>query len=80
MGYDTSGESDGLGFGLNFLMTPLGSINEVEALVCTSRSIKNEDMYLGCSEMGGGGIGGNGEVHNEKYGMRLPTKTPKILL
>jgi len=49
MGYKTSGGGvnmgDGLGFGLKFLMTLLGSIDEVEASLCTLRSIKNE-VYM----------------------------------
>jgi len=72
--------SGGLGFALNFLMTLSGSIYEVEASICTFRSIKKEGMYVRCSETRGGGIGGNGLFHNGKYGMRIPIEIPKLLL
>jgi len=70
MGYEMSGGCDGLG--LNFIIILLGFIDEVETLVCTSRSINKDGMYVGCSEIGGDGIDGNGEFHDGKYGMRLP--------
>lgn len=54
MGYETSCGSSGLSFDLNFIMSFLGSIDEVEASVCTSGSIKNKYMYVECNEMGVG--------------------------
>lgn len=80
MRYATSGRIGGLGFVLNFLMTLLNSMDEVEASICSSRSVKKEGIYLGCSKMRGSGIGSNGEAHDRKYGIKLPTKTPKLLL
>ena len=42
-----SGGIGGLGFGLKILMTFLIFINKVIDLVCTSRCIKKEGMYVG---------------------------------
>jgi len=78
IGYETYGGGDGLG--LNFIIILLGFIDEVETPVCTLVSIKKGGIYVGCSETVGDGFNGNGEVHDRKYGMRLPIKAPKLLL
>jgi len=58
MGYKMRGRIGG--FHLKFLMNFLNSIGKVEDLVCSSRNIKKEDMYVGCRETRGSGIDGNG--------------------
>lgn len=84
MKYKTSGwcvnVGDGIGFGLNFMMTLLGSIDEVEASLCTLGSIKKKFIYVGHKEIGGDGICGSGEVDNDNCGMRLPTVMMVFLL
>lgn len=70
-----SGGNGGLGFDLNFLMNLLGSIDEFDASLCSSRSIKKEGMYMGCNKMGVNGISDNEEFHNGKYEMKLPIIT-----
>jgi len=53
-------------------MTLWHFLNEVEDSLCSLGSVKKYGMYVGYDEIGGGGIGGNGEVQGGKYGTRLP--------